>query len=102
MTEKEEKAIEYTKEILKYQKLYASTEKDEDFLRVIDKEAIETVLKVLEQKDKEIKNSIPQNKIKEQLDKLDLDQEEQDSWDELCGSLAVTLFCKQLLKNQNY
>ena len=41
---------------------------------------------------------IPKSKIKEQLDKLDLDYEEQESWDELSGSTAVTLFCKKLLK----
>ena len=39
-------------------------------------------------------------KIEEQLDKLDLDYEEQESWDELSGSVAVTRFCKQLLKGE--
>ena len=45
-------------------------------------------------------NFIPKDKIIEQLDKLDLDYEEQESWDELNGSAAVTLFCKQLLKGE--
>jgi hypothetical protein len=40
----EDEAIEYVKEILKYPKLYAWTEKEEDFLRGIDKAKIETIL----------------------------------------------------------
>lgn len=52
MTEKEENAIEYMKSILEYKHLYASTGKDTDFLRGIDKEKIETVVQALEQKDK--------------------------------------------------
>lgn len=47
-----EKAIEDIKELLKYPKWYASTEKETDFLRGIDKSLIESVLKELEKKDK--------------------------------------------------
>ena len=51
-------------------------------------------------RNKLLKNSIPKSKIIEQLDKLDLDYEEQEQWDELYGSAAVTRFCKQLLKGE--
>ena len=47
-----EEAVEYVKDILKYPKLYASTENEEDFLRGIDKNKIEKVLNELENKDK--------------------------------------------------
>ena len=50
MTEKEEKAIEYTKQILKYPKLLADTEKEGNFLREIDKGKIDTVVEALEQR----------------------------------------------------
>ncbi len=47
-----EEAVEYVKDILKYPKLYASTENEGDFLRGIDKNKIEKVLNELENKDK--------------------------------------------------
>ena len=50
MTEKEEKAIEYTKQILKYPKLLADTEKEGNFLREIDKVKIDIVVEALEQR----------------------------------------------------
>lgn len=79
-------------------------EKENEKLRVRNKE-LEEKLKFKETFDKlhehHIKvNFIPKDKIIEQLDKLDLDYEEQESWDELNGSAAVTLFCKQLLKGE--
>ena len=47
-----EEAVEYVKDILKYPKLYASTENEGDFLRGIDKNKIEKILNELENKDK--------------------------------------------------
>lgn len=54
MTEEELKAIEYTKSILKFPKLYASTEIDGNFLRGIDKEKINTLLNLIEKQQEKI------------------------------------------------
>ena len=54
MTEEELKAVEYTKSILKFPKLYASTEIVGNFLRGIDKEKINILLNLIEKQQKEI------------------------------------------------
>lgn len=56
MSEEELRAIEYTKSILKFPKLYASTEIDGNFLRGIDKEKLDTLLNLIEKQQKELEN----------------------------------------------
>lgn len=55
MTEEELKAIEYTKSILKFPKLYASTEIDGNFLRGIDKEKLDILLNLITKQQEKLK-----------------------------------------------
>lgn len=75
MNKEELKAIEYTKSILEFPKLYASTEIVGNFLRGIDKEKLNTLLNLIEKQQKEIENSISKDKIRETIDRYSMNLE---------------------------